>query len=250
MSNSLNIDDLLTKIAAAGDAGVTLAKIMPRQKAGAKGAREAEMREALAELVRNGSIRGPFKKGNSQLYFAAGRGPTVDAVCAHVERLVMNAGTKLLSKKALQDKVKGLEARYFADALKQAASKRSILEIACGNSKYYLHRDVAAERFGLLGDPESPATGWDLTFAELATVYRRLKDEQGGFTAVKIFDVIKALNAPQADVHRLIAEEAKAGRVAIHPTNSVNLPREVMDAALRLPGHAEPFVTMAVREER
>jgi len=89
-----------------------------------------------------------------------------------------------------------------------------------------------------------------LTFAELATAYRRLKADQGGFTAVKIYDVVKALDAKMDQVHELIAREAKAGRVTLHPSDSVNLTREEMDAALRLPGHAEPFVTVAVSEDR
>jgi hypothetical protein len=108
---------------------------------------------------------------------------------------------------------------------------------------------VAAERFGF-ETQGPPAAERELTFAELATVYRRLKAEQGGFTAVKIYDVIRAMGATAEQVHRLIAEEAKAGRVTVHPSDSVNLSREEMDAALRLPGHAEPFVTVAVREGR
>jgi hypothetical protein len=221
----------------------------PSGKAGADNkAREAELRDILAALVRDGLIRGPFKNGNSQVYFSSGSGPTVDKVCGLIERLVRDAGVKLPSKKALEDKVKGLNKRYFPDALKEAASKRAILEVACGISKFYVHRDVAAERFGF--ETQDQPGGQELTFENLATVYRRLKTEQGGFSAVKIYDVVRALDATTEQVHQLIAKEAKGGRVTLHPTNSVNLAREVMDAALRLPGHAEPFVTVSVREDR
>jgi hypothetical protein len=44
-------------------------------------------------------------------------------------------------------------------------------------------------------------------------------------------------------------EEAKAGRITIHPTTSVDLPREVVDAGIRLAGFPEPFVTVVVKSE-
>ena len=129
------------------------------------------------------------------------------------------------------------------------------MDVSCGNSKYYVHRDVAVERFGFetrtLWVPKGEiAPERRVRFADLLSSYRRLKAEQGGFTAVKIFDLIKALDAPKAEVHRLLAEEAKAGRLTLHPSTSVELPQDVVDAALRLPGHAEPFVTVVVKEDR
>ena len=160
---------------------------------------------------------------------------------------------------ALEKKVTGLNGRFFADAVAEAVANRSIMELVYGRSKYYLHRDIAAERLGFVVEkPEKPATDSEqmatreraLTLADLLPVYRRLKAEQGGFSAVKIFDLIAASNAPKAEVHRLLIEEAKAGQVTIHPTTSVELPREVIDAGIRLPGFAEPFITVVVRDDR
>jgi hypothetical protein len=256
MPTNAKLDALRLQISEAGDKGLALAKMKLGGASGAdKKAAAAELRDLLGALTRDGSIRGPFKSGASQIYFSAGHGPNVDRVCDLVERLVRDAGVKLPSKKALDDKVKGLNKRYFPDALKQATSKRAILEVIRGSSKFYLHRDVAAERFGWeRGNPsgaqQEPATERPLSFEDLLPVYRRLKAEQGGFKAINISDVVKALKAPQTDVHRLIAEEAKAGRVTVHGANSVDLPDEVMAAALRLPGHAEAFVTVAVKEDR
>ena len=88
-----------------------------------------------------------------------------------------------------------------------------------------------------------------MTFADLRPVYNRLKAEQKGFPSVKIYDLMRALGAPIDELHRLIAQEAKMGRVLINPTTSVELPREVMDAALRLPGHSAPFVTIVIEDE-
>ena len=88
-----------------------------------------------------------------------------------------------------------------------------------------------------------------LTLENLLPAYRRLKAGQGGFSAVKIFDLMKALDGSKEDLHRLLVEEAKAGRVTIHPTTSVELPAEVIDAGIRLPGFSEPFVTVVVKNE-
>ena len=78
---------------------------------------------------------------------------------------------------------------------------------------------------------------------DLLPVYRRLKAEQGGFSAVKIFDLMKALNLPKSDLHRLLIEEAKAGQ-NYDPSHHLGRARaEVVDAGIRLPGFTEPFVT-------
>jgi hypothetical protein len=61
---------------------------------------------------------------------------------------------------------------------------------------------------------------------------------------------MKALKRPKEDLHRLLVEEAKAGRLTIHHTTSVDLPPEVIDAGIRLPGFAEPFVTVVVKSEQ
>jgi hypothetical protein len=149
--------------------------------------------------------------------------------------------------------------RFFPDAIKQAVASRTIIELACGTSKYYLHRDVAAEHFGFeqatsadatVSPEPTTASGSDLAFEDLLPVYRRLRAEQGGFSAVKIFDLMKALKLPKEVVHRLLVEEVKAGRITIHPTTSVALPAEVIDAGIRLPGFAEPFVTVVVKNHR
>jgi hypothetical protein len=152
--------------------------------------------------------------------------------------------------------------RFFADGLKHAIASQAILELSCGSSKYYLHREVAADYFGFEAtSPEPPplspqprppepipATP-NLTLESLLPAYRRLKAEQGGFSAVKIFDLVQALNGSKEDLHRLLVEEAKAGRVTIHPTTSVDLPKEVIDAGIRLPGFPEPFITVVVKNE-
>ena len=256
------LDNLLPAIINANDAGLTFGAIRAKfiGKAGAKAKdRESELREKLAGLVREGAIWGPLKHRGGQYYFAAGRGPSIETASAVVVRLALQSGAKLLSRAGLEKKVTGMNRRFFADAVKHAVASRAIVELACGKSKYYLHRDVAAEHFGFEAttspDAMPPpaltrATRPALAFEDLLPVYRRLKAEQGGFSAVKIFDLMKALKRPKEDLHRLLVEEAKAGRLTIHHTTSVDLPPEVIDAGIRLPGFAEPFVTVVVKSDQ
>ena len=257
------IDDLFPTIIGAGDSGVSIGKITERFVGKSKAKqRTAELRERLAALVRDGSVRGPLKYRGTQHYFAAGRGPSIETASDTIVRLVARSGVKLLSKAGLEDKVTGMNRRFFADGLQYAVASQAILELSCGKPKYYLHREVAAEYFGLGATaPEPPIPvpqpspidprpiKPNLTLENLLPAYRRLKAEQGGFSAVKIYDLMQSLNEPKEDLHRLLVEEAKAGRVTIHPTTSVELPKEVVDAGIRLPGFPEPFVTVVVKSE-
>jgi hypothetical protein len=149
--------------------------------------------------------------------------------------------------------------RFFVDGIKHAAASCILVELTCGRSKYYLHRDVAAEYFGFQeGSAEDARASREppalieltLAFEDLLAVYYRLKAEQGGFSAVKIFDLMKALGRPKEVLHHLLVEEANAGRVTIHPTTSVELPAEVIDAGIRLPGFTEPFITVVIKDDR
>lgn len=259
-----SLDDLSPAIAAAGDAGVTLGALKTKFVGTAtrgKPEREAALRETLAALTREGAIWGPVRHGGTQYYFGRGRGPSIETASAIVVRLVLQSGTKLVSKPGLAKKVTGMHRRFFADALKHAVAGRAIVELSCGTSKYYLHRDVAAERFGLgetdaadrraaeAAPPVAPAAP-ALTFDELLPAYRRIKAEQGGFSAVKILDLETALGASRESLHALLLAEAKAGRVSLHPTTSVELPPAVIAAGIRIAGFSEPFVTVVVKDER
>ncbi len=152
--------------------------------------------------------------------------------------------------------------RFFADGLQHAIASQGILELSCGSSKYYLSREVAADYFGFaptapdapIDLPQPGPTGAGpakpgLTLENLLPAYRRLKAEQGGFSVVKIYDLLQALPGSKEDLHRLLIEETKAGRISIHPTTSVDLPVEVIDAGIRLPGYPEPFITVVVKNE-
>jgi hypothetical protein len=250
------LDDLLPAIINAGDAGLSVGKINAKFAGKSKAKERATpLRDKLATLIREGAIWGPLRFRTSQIYFAAGRGPSIETASEAIVGTVFRSGIKLLSKAILAEKVTGMNRRFFADGLKHAIASQAIVELTCGTSKYYLHRDVAADYFGFeaasAGDTPTlpPVKPVGLTLENLLPTYRRLKAEQGGFSAVKIFDLMKALNGSKDDLHRLLLDETKAGRVTIHPTTSVELPKEVIEAGIRLPGFPEPFVTVVVKNE-
>jgi hypothetical protein len=258
---ALKLDELLPTIIDAGDSGLSIGKITEKFAGKSKAKeRAAELREKLVALVRGGAIWGPFKHGATQYYFQTGRGPSIETASEAIVRLASRSGVKLLSKAGLEKKVIGMNRRFFADGIKHAIASQEILELSCGSSKYYLHREVAADYFGFVTTPSdntmsqrdrSPAQSAkpSLTLEGLLPAYRRLKAEQGGFSAVKIYDLVHALNCSEKDLHLLLIAEAKAGRVTIHPTTSVDLPKEVVDAGIRLPGFPEPFITVVVKNE-
>jgi hypothetical protein len=255
------LDDLLPALVKAGDSGLSKAKIEENYAGKSKAKdRAATVLEKLATLVRAGAVSGPFPRGKSQYYFAAGRGPSIETASQTIVSLVQRSGIKLMSKAGLTKKVTGMNARFFADGLKHAVSSQAIVELSCGSSKYFLHRDVAADYFGFEAATAKPSplrssatdeisTAVPLTFESLLPIYRRLKAEQGGFSAVKIFDLMKAVNGSKDELHRLIIEETKAGRITIHPTTTADLPKEEMEAGIRLAGFPEPFVTVVIKNE-
>jgi len=255
------LDDLLPELIDAGDNGLGKTAIKNRF-AGKSKERQAELTEKLGALIRSGAIWGPVKRKGADVYFASGRGPSIETASGVINTLVQRSGVKLLSKAGLEKKVVGVNRRFFADGLKHAISSQRIVELSCGSSKYYLHREVATDYFGFTetGVAQEKATAApvaaethvvkpSLTLEDILPAYRRLKAENGGFSAVDIYDLLLALNVRKEELHRLLIEENKAGRVAIHHTTSLNVSREAVEAAIRLPGVAEPFITVVVKNE-
>src|SRR3954465_15093729 len=133
------LDDILPSIIDAGDTGLSFGKITAKF-AGKSKAKErvAALREKLTALARDGATWGPLKYRGAQLYFAVGRGPSIETASDAIVGLIARSGIKLLSKPRLSAKVTGMNKVFFDDGLKHAVSSRAILEMSCGTSKYYL----------------------------------------------------------------------------------------------------------------
>jgi hypothetical protein len=252
MTMAWALDDILPGIVNAGDAGLTRGQIEKKLTKKHHG----KLSETLKSLVNAKEISGPVKFGPSQYYFASGRGPSAETTSRIVSKLVHDSKTKLLSLAALQRKVTGLNGRFLPDGVKLAVMSRKIIELTCGTSKYYLHRDVAHEYFSLSRgptdpqkSPPKPLPASELTIQAVRPIFERLKAEQGGLATIDIYDLMKALEVPKDTLHQFLIKEAKAGHLTIHPTTSVKIKPEVIDAGIRLPEFSEPFVTVALKDE-
>jgi hypothetical protein len=246
------LDDVLPAIVNAGDIGLTRARIAERL---AKRHRH-ELSQALKALMAAEEVWGPVKFGRSEYYFASGRGPSAKTTGDIVARLASKAGTRLLSSSALEKKVTGMDALFLVEGIKHAAAAKAILQLACGNATYYLHRHVAEQHFSSAEpapetpkpSPARPHTGRELTMEEVRPTLLRLTAEQGGLKIIKIYDLLKSLDVPKEDLHRFLIKEAEAGRVTIHPTTSAKLNPQVIEAGIKLPGYSEPFITVAIKD--
>jgi hypothetical protein len=245
-------DDILPRIVNAGDAGLTLGRMTKELAAPHRG----KLAETLKSLLNAKEIRGPVKHGASQYYFAAERGPSADVTGSVVSKLAREAQMKLLSKTKLKEKVTGLNGKFLAGGIKRAVAKKEIIELICGTSKYYLHREVAQKFFALseaaTGDspklpPKEPSRA-ELTMQAVRPVYQRLRAQQGGLGTIDICDLMKALGVPKDVLHQFLMKEMKAGRLTIHPTTTIQLRPEVIDAGVRIDGHPEPYVTVALKD--
>jgi hypothetical protein len=247
------LEEILPRIVNAGDAGLSLGKI----KDGVGKRQHGKLAGTLKSLVDSKEIRGPFKRGRSQCYFAPDRGPSAESASKVISKFVRESGTKLLSQPTLMKKVTGLNKTFAPDGLGLAIKNMTIIQLSFGTSKCFLHRDVAQEYFARSGmaqpdppgSPPKPPVGADLTLATVRPVVQQLVAGQGGYSTVDIYDLMKALRVPKDALHQFLLREAKAGHLTIHPTTTVELKPEVVDAAITLPGFPEPFVTVTLKDD-
>jgi hypothetical protein len=245
-------DNILPAIEAMKDSGLTVSQIA--NKLGKSF--QVGLSDHLQTLVRGEKIRGPFKRGKAQYYYANGFGPSVEGASEKISALAKNAGVKLLSKSSLDKKITGFNAKFFADGLQHAISTGKLLKLICGGkSLYFLHRDVAADYFKYDasagrddGMSRAPTSDEPLTMAEVRPVYERLKSEQSGHGTVTIFALQKALKVPRQALHDFLLKQSHAGHVSLHPTSTVSYSQQVIDAGISLEGYASPVVNVVFKE--
>ena len=243
---------LVEALIAARDKGLTTSALEKKAPA-AERSRSAAI---IGELKAAGLIQGPFKGGRSQYYFASGFAPTRAQAEILIEALLRDSGLKLATRSELSAKVKGLLQVFFRDALSSLKSEARIVELKRGRSTFYVHREPLLDQLGLAEgrDETEPAPSGKtlvdatVTLADVRPVYERLKAEQGGISAVKIYDIMCRLSAAKEDLHRLLLEEERNGRVSLHRASTAGFAREVTEAGIRLPGQPEPLVTVVLKE--
>jgi hypothetical protein len=199
------------------------------------------LKQAIEHAKTEREIRGPYTR--EKLYLPFGIGPSVESVSEKVVSFAQRAGYRPPSDKNIKDQLTAIEQVFLKDAIKDAVKIRAVLELTCGNKKYYVHRNTAAKHFG---EPGEKSGG--LTFEQLLPAYRGLKARQRGLSTVYISDLLEVLAVPREALHRLLLEEAKTERVTLHPS-TIFEPPEVEAAGIRHPSLGKLYVTVVVKEE-
>jgi hypothetical protein len=244
--------EIVKALAKAGTKGLTTADLTKRLPAG------LAKKSVLTELKASGLIRGPFRIGRSYFYFDAKNAPTREQMESRIEELLRHAGIKVTSRSSLETRIKGVPKSLFKDALSLLKAEGKIVELkGPTGGTLYVHREPVLDQLRLSGGigaenkhrtppPASPKTS--ISLEEVRPVYEALKAQQGGISAVKIYDILKAFGGSKDELHRLLLNEARHGRVSLHPASTVNFSREVMEAGIRLDGQPHPFVTVVLKE--
>jgi hypothetical protein len=209
----------------------------------------------LSELRSAGSIQGPFKK-RSDYYFAAQFAPTRAQVEGLIEKLLRDAGLRLTTKSSLSVRANRFLQIFFKDALAALKSEAKIVELKSGRSTFYVHREALLEQLRLTDDSEAGSSREHpirssrhatVTLEDVRPIYESLKTEQGGIRTVKIYDIMTRLGAAKEDLHQLLLDEEKSGRVSLHRASTTKFSPEVIEAGIRLEGQPEPLVTIVLK---
>jgi hypothetical protein len=247
--------DIVNALARAGAKGMTAAAVA-RSVSATVGTKQFS--SAVTKLKARGEIRGPFKIGRFNLYFEGKSAPTREQLESRIEDVLRRAGTRVTTRSDLEAGTSGAPKSLFKDALSALKGEGRIVELrSARRSPLYVHREAILDQLrvedgadgGRKAPPpkEAPSQG-SISLDDMRPAYLALKVEQGGISAVKIYDLLQKLDVSKDALHSLLLREAQRGRVSLHPASTVNFPREVMEAGIRVEGQPHPFVTVILKE--
>jgi hypothetical protein len=177
---------------------------------------------------------------------------------SRIEDILRRAGTRVTTRSDLDKGMKGVVQSLYKDAISALKAEGKIVELRnARRSPLYVHRDAIIDQLRVEsgGAPDHRATpprqsreATSISLADVWPHYMSLKDEQGGISTVKIYDVLKKLGVSKSELHDLLLREAQRGRVSLHAASTVNFPSEVMEAGIRIEGEQQPYVTFIIRE--
>jgi hypothetical protein len=247
-------EDIVRALARVGTKGLTAAKLAEAISAPTA----KQLSSAITKLKSRGAIRGPFRLGRFSLFFEAKSAPTRQDLESRIEDLLRRAGTRVTTRSDLDKGMKGVVQSLYKDAISALKAEGKIVELRnARRSPLYVHRDAIIDLLRLEngGDrdrrPSSPTPSSgaaSISLNDVRPYYLALKAEQGGISTVKIYDVLKKLGVSKDELHALLLHEARQGRVSLHSASTINFPREVMEAGIKIEGEQQPYVTFIMRE--
>jgi len=246
-------EDIVRVLAKAGTKGLTAAALA---KAISGPVAKRQLSSAITKLKSRGAVRGPFRMGRFSLFFEAKSAPMREHLESGIEDLLRRAGTRVTTRSDLEKGMKGVVQSLFKDAISALKAEGKIVELRnARRSPLYVHREaiidqlrVESESDGRPPPATQPSEAASISLDDLRPHYLTLKAEQGGISAVKIYDVLKKLGVSKGELHALLLREAQRGRVSLHTASTINFPREVMEAGIRMEGEQQPYVTFILRE--
>jgi hypothetical protein len=247
-------EDIVRALARVGTKGLTAAALA---KAISAPTASKQVSSAITKLRSRGAIRGPFRMGQFSLFFEAKSAPTREHLESRIEDLLRRAGTRVTTRSDLDKGMKGVVRSLYKDAISALKAEGRIVELRnASRSPLYVHRDVIIEllRLESSGDrdrrppPTPPSETTSISLDDVRPYYLALKAEQGGISTVKIYDILEKLGVSKDELHALLLREARRGRVSLHAASTVNFPREVMEAGIKIEGERQPYVTFILRE--
>jgi hypothetical protein len=246
-------EDIVRALARVGTKGLTTAAL-----AKAISAPNKQVSSAITKLKSRGAIRGPFRMGRFSLFFEAKSAPTREHLESRIEDLLRRAGTRVTTRSDLNKGMKGVVQSLYKDAISALRAEGKIVELRnASRSPLYVHRDAIIDQLRVEnGDdrdlrpplPTPPSEAASISLDDVRPYYLALKAEQGGISTVKIYDILKRLGVSKDAFHALLLREAQRGRVSLHAASTVNFPREVMEAGIKVEGEQQPYVTFILRE--
>ena len=246
-------EDIVRALTRAGAKGLTTAALA---KAISAPAANKQLSSAVTKLKSRGAVRGPFRMGRFSLFFEAKSAPTREHLESRIEDLLRRAGTRVTTRSDLDKGMKCVVQSLYKDAISALKAEGKIVELRnARRSPLYVHRDAIIDQLRVerSGDgdrppPTQPPEAASISLDDVRPHYLTLKAEQGGISAVKIYDILKKLSVSKEELHALLLREAQRGRVSLHAASTVNFPREVMEAGIRIEGEQQPYVTFILRE--
>lgn len=247
-------EDIVSALVKAGTKGLTTSALAKAISARA----DKPLTSAITRLKSGGAVRGPFRMGRFNLFFDAKSAPTREQLEYRIEDLLRRAGTRVTTRSDLDKGMKGVVQSLYKDAISALRADGKIVELRnAKRSPLYVHREAIVDQLrvesGDAGDRTAQSTAQStemnsISLDDLRPHYLALKAAQGGISAVKIHDVIEKLGVSKDKLHALLLREAQHGHVSLHAASTVNFPREVMEAGIRIEGEPLPYVTFIMRE--
>jgi len=209
------------------------------EKAGSRGMAVGRLREKLGsrtrELLDIAIARGEaVQPGRQSPVYAAALAPGIEPAKESLLGVLRKKPDQLHSSVALS---KALPARlrpWLKEALEQLLAGGEVLKLRHGNSRLYLANPASSpEQENGLGKK-----------AALHGAYEALVAEQGGFVDVALHDLRTKLQWSVEELHRVIRRLLRDGAVTLRRASTASVPKNWKEAAIHLPGEAEPMVKL------